>query len=173
MANARTQAIPGVAAGAETQLITKWPSIAALGAGRFVGQFLDMFPTRLFGLKISNLLFGLPMAVPAVLLYFAQKIVGDRFTITNKSVQRWSGLGGRMKQRVELGDIADMKVEQLSGQEFYHASDLLLLNAKGEIVMRLEGLPHAEIFRENITKARESLLQVQASLNTIRSRASA
>ena len=66
-----------------------------------------------------------------------------------------------------------MQVAQQAGQEFYHASDLLLLNAKGDVVMRLEGLPHAEIFRENITKARDAALQVQASLNTIRARQSA
>ena len=170
MSNLKIQAISGVAAGTETPLMTKWPSIAALGVGKFIGQLLDMFPTRILGLKLSNLVFGLPMAAPAAALYLIQKVIGDRFTITNKSVQRWSGLGGRMKQRIELADIISMQVEQVSGQEFYHASDLLLCNAKGDVVMRLEGLPHAEIFRENITKARDSVMLVQASLNTIRSR---
>ncbi len=132
-----------------------------------------MIPNRIFGLKISNLLFGLPLAGPAVALYFVQKITGERFTITNKSIQRWSGLGGRMIQRLELADIANMQVEQQDGQKFFNASDLLLLNAKGDVVMRLEGLPHAEMFRENITKARDSAVQVQAALNTINARHSA
>lgn len=173
MPHQKSQAIAGVPAGAETQLMTKWPSIAALGLGRFIGQILDMVPVRIGGLKLSNLLFGLPMALPAAALYFVQKVTGERFTITNKSVQRWTGLGGRMIQRVELTDIASMQVKQQPGQEFYHASDLLLLNAKGDVVMRLEGLPHAEIFRENITKAREAAQQVQSSLNQIRARQSA
>ena len=170
MSNLKTQAIAGVAAGAETQLMTKWPSIAALGVGRVIGQWLEMIPTRIVGLKLSNLVFGLPLAVPSALLYLMQKVIGERFTITNKSVQRWTGLGGRMIQRIDLADIASMQVQQQSGQEFYHASDLLLLNAKGDVAMRLEGLPHAEIFRENITKARDAAMQVQASLNTIKAR---
>jgi hypothetical protein len=170
MSNLKSQAIAGVSAGTETQLLTKWPSIAAMGLGKFLGQILEMIPIRIFGLKISNLLFGLPLAGPAVALYFAQKVIGERFTITTKSVQRWSGLGGRMMQRVELADITSMQVAQQPGQEFYHASDLLIFNAKGDVVMRLEGLPHAEIFRENITKARDASMQVQASLATINAR---
>jgi hypothetical protein len=173
MSNPKPQAITGVSAGAEAPLMTKWPSIAALWWGRKFGQWLEMSPTRVMGVKLSNLLFGLPLAGPAALLYLVQKVTGERFTITNRSVQRWSGLGGRMIQRVELGDIASMQVAQQPGQEFYHASDLLLLNSNGDVVMRLEGLPHAEIFRENITKTRDAAMQVQASLNTIRARQSA
>ncbi len=170
MSNLKSQAIAGVSAGTETQLMTKWPSISALGLGRVVGQVLEMFPIRFLGLKVSNLLFGLPMAGPAVGLYFAQKIVGERYTITTKSVQRWTGLGGRMIQRIELGDIASMQVQQQPGQEFFQASDVLLLNEKGDVIMRLEGLPHADIFRQNISKAKESVLSVQASLKTIQAR---
>ena len=170
MSNLKSQAIAGVAAGSETQLMTKWPSIAAMFWGKIIGQILEMIPTRIGGLKLSNLIFGLPLAGPSVLLYLAQKVIGERFTITNKSVQRWTGLGGRMMQRIELADIGSMQVAQQPGQEFYHASDLLLLNAKGDVVMRLEGLPHAEIFLENITKARDASMQVQASLNTINAR---
>src|SRR4051812_19400878 len=110
MPNKKSQAIAGVSAGAETQIMTKWPSIAAMWPGKFLGQILEMIPARIFGLKLSNLIFGLPAAVPAVVLYFIQKVIGERFTITNKSVQRWSGLGGRMKQRIELADIGSMQV---------------------------------------------------------------
>ena len=35
---------------------------------------------------------------------------------------------------------------------------------------RASGLPHAEIFRENITKAREASGRTQDSLNTIKAR---
>ena len=163
MSNLKSQAIAGVSAGSENQLMTKWPSIAALGLGRFLGQLMASVPIRF--------LLALPVGAPVgVLLYFVQKVTGERFTITNKSVQRWTGLGGRMIQRIELSDIAKIEVRQQSGQAVYNASDLLLLNAKGDVAMRLEGLPHAEIFRENITKARESFLRVQESLNTIKAR---
>ena len=163
MSNLKSQAIAGVSAGSENQLMTKWPSIAALGLGRFLGQLMASVPIRF--------LLALPVGAPVgVLLYFVQKVTGERFTITNKSVQRWTGLGGRMIQRIELSDIVKIEVRQQSGQAFYNASDLLLLNAKGDVAMRLEGLPHAEIFRENITKARESFLRVQESLNTIKAR---
>lgn len=166
MSNLKSQAIAGVAAGTETQMMTKWPSIAALGLGRFLGQLMASIPARF--------IFGLPVGAPiGALLYLVQKVTGERFTITNKSVQRWTGLGGRMIQRIELSDIANMEVRQQSGQEFFHASDLLLLNAKGDVTMRLKGLPHAEIFRENITKAREASGWVQDALNTIKARQTA
>jgi len=120
----------------------------------------------------TRLLLWLPLAGAGAALYFIQKITGERFTITNKSVQRWTGLGGRMIQRVELSDIATMQVQQQSGQEFFHASDLLLFNAKGDVAMRIEGLPHAEIFLENISKARLASQQVRDSLQTITARKS-
>ena len=163
MSNLKSQAIAGVAAGTETQLMTKWPSIAAMGIGRFVGQLMASVPVRLF--------LALPVLAPlGALLYLVQKVIGERFTITNKSVQRWSGLGGRMIQRIELADIVSMEVRQQSGQEFFRASDLVLLNAKGDVAMRLEGLPHAEIFLDNITKARDSAIRVKESLDVIKAR---
>lgn len=165
MTNLKSQAISGVSAGAETQMMTKWPSIAALGAGRLIGQFMSSLPTRL--------ILWLPLGLVGAVLYFLQKVTGERFTVTNKSVQRWSGLGGRMIQRIELSDIATMQVTQQSGQEFFHASDLLLLNAKGEVAMRIEGLPHAEIFLENISKARLAAQQVGDSLKAIKARQTA
>ncbi|MFM9960268.1 MAG: hypothetical protein ACKV2Q_03480 [Planctomycetaceae bacterium] len=162
MSNKKSQAISGVSAGSENQMMTKWPSIAAFGAGRLIGQFMSSIPTRL--------VLWLPLALVGAVLYFIQKLTGERFTITNKSVQRWTGLGGRMIQRIELSDIVTMEVKQQSGQEFFCASDLLLMNAKGDVAMRLDGLPHAEIFLETITKARQASMQVQESLKTIGAR---
>lgn len=127
-----------------------------------IGQFMGSIPARL--------VLWLPLALVGAVLYFVQKLTGERFTITNKSVQRWTGLGGRMIQRIELSDIVTMEVKQQSGQEFFCASDLLLLNAKGDVAMRLDGLPHAEIFLETITKARQASMQVQESLKTIGAR---
>ena len=164
MTNLKSQAISGVSAGTETQMMTKWPSIAAFGAGRLIGQLMASIPTRI--------VLWLPLAGIGAALYFIQKVTGERFTITNKSVQRWTGLGGRMIQRMELSDIATMEVAQQSGQEYFRASDLLLLNAKGDVAMRLEGLPHAEIFLENISKARSASQQVGDSLKTIAARKS-
>jgi hypothetical protein len=166
MSYVQPQAIAGVTAESENQMMTKWPSIAAMPIGRFIGQLMASAPLRL--------ILALPVLGPiAALLYLVQKVTGERYTITNKSVQRWSALGGRLIQRVELADIASMDLQQQSGQQFFRASDLLLRNAKGDVVMRLEGLPHAEIFRENIAKVRAATLQVQESLNTIKTRASA
>jgi hypothetical protein len=163
---AQPQAIAGVTAGAENQMMTRWPSIAAMPLGRLIGQLMSSVPVRL--------ILALPVLGPiGALLYLIQKVIGERYTLTNKSVQRWSALGGRMIQRVELADIASMEIQQQSGQQFFRAADLLLLNAKGDVVMRLEGLPRAEIFRENIAKARAAALEVEESLNTIQARASA
>ena len=42
--------------------MTEFPSVAASGIGRLIGQIMDSIPIRIFGVKLSYLLFGLPLA---------------------------------------------------------------------------------------------------------------
>lgn len=167
----RPQAISGVSAGVENTIETVYPSVAATGLGRFFGRLYNSIPLKINGIRLSQILFCLPTApIPVLFLYLPMKVTGNRYTLTNRSVQIWSALGGRMIQQVPLTEIAEIEVSVLPGQEFYKAGDLLLLNARGDVVMQLDGVPHPERFRRIILDARNARLQSDESLAAIQSR---
>lgn len=168
----RRQAISGVSTG-ENQIMTVYPSICAGAAGRLLGNLYECIPIRIFGVKLSNLLFVLPTAPVAALLYGLQKLTGHKYVLTNTSVEKWSVLGKQKAGSVGLLDMADARAVQRSGQEFYHASDLQLLSESGDVLMTLPGLPRAEVFAETILKARLARASVRESLETIKARQSA
>ena len=133
----------------------------------------DSIPIKINGLKLSHLLFPLPLSPFALLEYFRLKLFGNRYVLTNRSVQKWKSLGSRLVSQVSLSDIDQIDVEQSPGQAFYRAADLILLGAAGKPLMRLQAVPCAEVFRQTIFKARDAHLQVEASLAAIQARQSA
>lgn len=164
------QAITGVSASSEIEIRSKYPSVAATGIGRFLGQILETIPIKIWGVKISYLLFGLALLPVALAIYVMQKLTGERYTITNRSIQRWTIFNPRMVSSIALNDIADVVVQQQSGQSFFRSADIYLLNAKGDPMMVLDGVPHADVFRQTILKARDAKMSVEQSLKTIRAR---
>jgi len=164
-------AIIGVSASGETEIRSKYPSIAATGLGRLLGSIYDSIPFRIWGLKLSNLLFVLPTAPVGVLLYTLNKLTGERYVLTNRSIQRWVVIGLRQIQSVALTDVNVIEYVQLPGQEYFHAGDLLLKNAKGDIVLRVQGVKDADVFRQVIEKARDARIGVEESLALIEARA--
>ena len=164
-------AIIGVSASGETEIRSKYPSIASFGLGRFLGSIYDAFPLRIWGIKLSNLLFVLPTAPLGVLLYTLNKLTGERYVLTNRSVQRWAVIGLRQFQSVALTDVKEIEYVQLAGQEYFHAGDLLLKNAKGDTILRVQGVKDADIFRQIIEKARDARIGAEESLATIEARA--
>ena len=173
MSIAKPQAISGVSAGNENILTTIYPSLGAWRIGQWIGSLMNVIPVKLLGIRLSNLLFA-PAAIPVVLpLYFAQKVVGNRYELTNTSLSKLSAMGSGRQATVDLADIGEVVVEQLAGQEFFKAADLCILSDGGEILMRLEGIPRAEVFRQTILKARDARTKVKESLTTIQARQSA
>jgi hypothetical protein len=172
-AEVKSQAIFGVAAGQESQLETVYPSIAASGIGRLIGSVCDSIPLRIGGVKLSYLLFGLPMAPFALIGYFVLKATGEKYSVTNRSVLASSALGSRLLRKVSLTDVADVAVEVLPGQSFYHAGDVHLLSAKGEPLLTLAGVGRPERFRRVILDARDARLENDSALKVIQARASA
>lgn len=170
MAGTKGPAISGVAANREVTIHTVFPSIAATGFGKALGKLYDSIPTRIGGLKLSHLLFPLPTSPLAVLEYLRLKAVGLRYVLTNRSVQLQSAIASRVRESVPLASIADVKIVQEAGQAFYPAADLYLLNAKGEALLVLPGVPWPEVFRRNILEARDARVQVESSLATIQKR---
>jgi hypothetical protein len=164
-------AIIGVSATGETEIRSKYPSIASSGLGRLLGSIYESIPVRIWGIKLSNLLFVLPTAPLGVLLYTANKLVGERYVLTNRSVQRWAVIGLKQFQSVTLTDVKEIEYVQLPGQEYYHAGDLLLKNAKGDTMLRVRGVKDADIFRQIIEKARDARIGTEESLAAIEARA--
>jgi len=163
-------AISGVSAISEATILTTYPSIASTGIGRLLGRLYDSIPLKICGIKLSHLLFVLPTAPIAALLYFVLKATGYRYVLTNRSVQKWAALGSRRESQVSLTDIDQVVVHEEPGQAFFRAADLYLLNKAGDRLMVLEGVPYPAILRQTILEARDARLQVTASLEAIRSR---
>lgn len=168
----RRQAISGVSTG-ENQIMTVYPSICAMGIGRFLGKVYELIPIRIFGIKLSNLLFVLPTAPLALALYGLQKLTGNKYVLTNNAVEIWSLIGQRKSGSVALLDIADAVSTQRRGQEFFHASDLQLYSENGDVLLTLRGLPRSEVFAQTVMKARFSKASVKQSLETIKARQTA
>lgn len=166
----RPPAISGVSASSEAQIQTIYPSIACTSIGKFLGVLYNCIPIKIGDLKLSNLIFPLPTAPLAVLVFFWLKVVGEAYVLTNRSVRRRSALGNRLIQKVALGDIADVVVNQQPGQEFYPAADIQLVGKKGETLMVLAGVSRADVFRQSIIEARDARTQTEASLATIKAR---
>lgn len=166
-----TTAIIGVHASNETEIRSKYPSIASTALGRLLGNLYESIPIKIWGIKLSYLVFVLPTAPIGVLLYVLTKLAGERYVLTNRSVQRWAVIGQRQYQSVTLTDIAGIDYVQQSGQEYFHAGDLILNNAKGDPVMRISGVKDADVFRQVIERARDARIGAEQSLEAIEARA--
>ncbi|MGE3314744.1 MAG: PH domain-containing protein [Planctomycetaceae bacterium] len=164
------QAISGVSPNAETEITTEYPSIASTPLGRMLGSLYDSIPVRINGIKLSYLLFPLPTAPIGLLVYLYLKVSGRRYRLTNRSVQIWSMIGERLFTSGALSDIAEIRVQELPGQRFFKAGDIVLLRADGSTLVRLEGVVRPEIFRETILEARDARKNVEASLARIQAR---
>ena len=92
--------------------MTEHPSIAAGMLGQALGRIYEVIPVQFCGLTISHLLFVLPTAPLAVGLYFLQRIVGEYFVLTNRSVQIWTARSGRRVSTVDLSQVEGIDVVQ-------------------------------------------------------------
>ena len=147
------QAISGVSASSEAEVMTEYPSLASSGVGQLLGNLYESFPVRLFGLmKLSHVfaLLTVPIGLP---LYFLQKAFGERYVLTNRNVQVWTARRTRMVSSVALADVVYVELEQQPGQVFYQASDIHLKGASGDTVLTLKGVKDAGSFRNAIAQA--------------------
>ena len=174
MVTKKTQAITGISPDEEQVLIVRYPSVACRSLGRMLGVLCESIPKpTINGIKPSHLLFG-PLAAPLALLgYVELKIMGNRYTLTNRSLQIWQVLGTRMLAQTPLADIDHIEVEQLPGQMFYKAADLNVLNASGKTIMQLEGVVRPDVFKQNILETRDARREVESSLAVIQARQTA
>jgi hypothetical protein len=164
------QAIAGVSATSEAKIMTVVPSISGIAAGRIIGQILDCIPFNVYGMRLSRLLFGLPLAPIGALLFLLTKGFGPRYILTNRSVQIWNSSRSRRIGGVELSEIDSVVMEQSPGQAFYRAADIRLVAASGQTLLRLSGVAEVKTFCHAIESAIQSRHLVQASLGAIAAR---
>jgi len=170
MATANLQAISGLSPGAENEIMSVFPSIGSTAPGRALGRLFESIPLGKLPVKLSHLLFPLPLSPLAFLIYLYLKIRGTRYVLTNRAVVVKTALGRREITRVDLTDIAEATVRQFNGQYFYRCADLILLGTDDQPLLQLGGVPRADVFRQIILEARDAAVQVKASLSAIEAR---
>ncbi|MEY3172893.1 MAG: hypothetical protein RLZZ436_806 [Planctomycetota bacterium] len=163
------QAIAGVSPGLEAKIMTEFPSVGAGSIGRLIGVLMDLIPVRVLGIKLSYLIFGLPMAPLGALCFFL-RLLGSRYVLTNRSVQIMGGLGSQKTGSAELSAIDDVEIQVQPGQDFFRAADLRLKSSNGQTLLVLPGVADAAAFRNAILRAAEARRLVQSSLATINAR---
>lgn len=155
----------------ETLVMFVYPSIAADGVGRFMGRWMNRIPLPFTkNVTFSGLVLGLIFAPFGALFYVLQKIFGQKYVLTNRSLQVWSSIGQRLIGSVPLEQIDEIAINQKNGQEFFRAADLQILDKGGNAVMTLAGVPRADVFRHTILRTRDAHTQVEAALATIGAR---
>jgi hypothetical protein len=164
------QAIAGVSATTEAKIMTVSPSIAGIAPGRLIGRLMDLIPVNVFGMRLSRLLFGLPLAPLGALLFLLTKGLGPRYVLTNRSVQIWNSAKTRRQGGVELSEIDSVQIDQLPGQAYFRAADIRLVAASGKTLLRLSGVAEVNTFAHAIQSAIDSRSMVQASLSAIAAR---
>lgn len=170
MLTQKPQAISGVSPDHETVIEELYPSIAATGVGDFINRLLDSIPSRVWGMKVSNLLFALPLAPLAVLVYLGMKVVGSKYVVTNRAVKRVNSLGVTVHETVPLSQIVTASVDPDSRMSFYLTGDVRLIGAGGQTLLLLRGVPRPDRFCQVIQEAVDAKRQVESALARIKAR---
>lgn len=150
---------------AEREVMTIWPSICAYPSGRFLGRWYDWrFPNWNRVCRIGNLIAA--ASIPhALFLYFYKLLpyVGMRYTVTNRRVVVKRGLLGVDERSVALDNFDEIRIEVQSGQQWFHAGDLIFMNGDRE-VFRLAGVRRPEAFRMVCLKSHMAYVGIQAAM---------
>ena len=113
--------ISGVSPTNEAVVATVYPSMAAMGIGKKLGELYESIPTRFWGMKISNLIFC-PLLIPvSLLLYFWMKVFGVRYTLTNIDTGNQQTLTGAELR--EPGLVVPISEQPGSAVIVYQAAD--------------------------------------------------
>ena len=170
MITTKPQAISGVSSSYENVVEDLYPSIAMTGLGQFLNQLYESIPFPSDNLKLSYFLF-VPITWPLALLgYFALKIGGSRYQVTNRSVKRFSALGIQQLEEVPLAQIDQVVIDPDSRQAFFRTGDIRLINAAGDTLTLLRGVPYPDRFRNVILETCQARKLVEASLAAINKR---
>ena len=165
----------------EATVMTVWPSLAASGMGRFLGQLygIDIGPQPLtvghllavasiplavalyFGRFVSALVGSIPGIGP--LLVLPLPAAAQRYVLTNRRVVVRGGLVPLDQRWVALNRFDSIEVDVRPGQAWYWAGDLVFRLGAIE-TFRLPGVVRPETFRHTCLEARRGYLGVEEAL---------
>jgi hypothetical protein len=165
------QAIAGVTVPTEKEVtvMTVWPSVAAMSLG---GLPLGLLLGRLYAIKAGFSIFTLGnliclASIPlAIVLYFKRigPFVGLRYRVTNRRIVVERGITGQaVAKSIGLDHFDAIDVVVQSGQEWYHAGDLVFRQGAIE-KFRLDGVSRPQAFRHVCLKAHTGFVGVQQAL---------
>lgn len=166
----RPQAISGVSPNHETVIEEVYPSIAVTSIGDFINSVLDSIPTRVWGMKISNLLFGLLLAPLGAAVYLWIKVFGNKYVLTNRVVKSVASVGYKVHESVPLSQVVLASVDPDSRRAFLQTGDVRLTGAGGESLLLLRGVSRPDRFCQVIQEAVDARRHVAASLARINAR---
>lgn len=149
------QAITGVTPSqtAEVTIMTVWPSISALGIGRWIGRMCLIGGRSPFALGKLLAVLLIPVAIN-VFFHMLSPWGARRYRLTNRRVIVEKGLKPVEDRSVELDRFDTIVLDVLPGQEWYPAGELIF--KKGQVeTFRLSGVPRPETFRQTCLKARQ------------------
>lgn len=159
------QAITGVTPSdlEEATIMTVWPSMAALPAGRFLGRLCGIRSGVGSILTVGNLIALASIPAAAGLFFFNLLAVGRRYRLTNRRVVVERGPRGKAERSVSLDDFDAIDVQVLPGQEWFPAGELIF--RKGQVeTFRLSGVLRPATFQQTCLKAQRAHAGVKRAL---------
>ena len=159
-----------------------WPSIAAFPSGRFLGRAYNI-SAGFHVLTVGNLiaLLSIPHAFGLYVYrllpsFFGLPWYGSRYVLTNRRLMELRNefqfldrfpfvrfFYGVEVKSVELDRFDAIAVDQLDGQDWFSAGDLVFTLA-GVETFRLDGVSRPETFRQTCVKSQTSFVGVKQAL---------
>jgi hypothetical protein len=146
----------------EVTIMTVFPTMGDSGIGRLIGRLCG---NKIgFGFFTLGKLFALALIPLALLVFFARLAPGvmTRYRLTNRRVVVHKGLTAADERWVDLDRFDAIDIEVLSGQEWFHAGDMIFRNGAIE-TFRLAGVSRPDTFRHTCLSARQGYLGVRGS----------
>lgn len=142
----------------ESPVMTVWPGIGSMPAGRWVGQASGNRIGR--GFFTLGKLWALATIPVSLLVYLWRLMPGRcrRYALTDRRVIVRLGLTAKEGPSIALDQFDAIEVAVLPGQEWLHAGDLVF-RREGKEVFRLPGVSRPEGFRRACLKAQNALLR--------------
>lgn len=165
------QAIAAVSSKNETLIMVEYPSIAALPMGLALGRLYASSNVRFLGTgpRISSFL-ALPTAPIGTLLYAYQKLMGNRYVLTNQTLSIQTAITRHTKQSIPLAEISSVESRRESGHKFFDSADLRIIDQSNQQRLVLSGVKEPDAFRNAIQQAVAARAQVAIATARIEAR---
>lgn len=145
MTEGRDQAVTGVVSPLTSEAMIKevWPSVTTSSGIAALGEKL----IRSIILAPLGWLLMIPIYFWKLAPFFAR-----RYTLTNRRIMIQRGLKPTPREQVALADIDEVRLDRGSANAFFRAATLDIIS-KGQVALKLTGVPDPESFRAAIRNA--------------------